>query len=439
MLRDDTGREHSPAPTQLIISPQFDPTGWQLPSSLCLRIAGADMLLETLAPARYGVPTVVVIDEQLSPEALVAAHVGEMSYRHPLRLLASFDRDLPDVCTPFWTPYTVGEHNRALVLAVRQVEAVTASLAQSEDNTIADARFAELGRLAGGIIHELNNPLAFSRNNLMLVRERLAAGVLRLLATAWSTAGSGPEAITELLQHLDRLPSRASDVAELRRELAQTPASGRVELVTDFLTYLEAHEQECVGTVVDALKSAEPLLHDSIRGLERMTEIVAGVRRLNRPHLPGEFPVDIDRTIRETLAVLRDRARARQITLRVKPRLHQHYPCDSTTIAHIVSAVLTRVIEAVPLGSEVLVSSREVRGQIEIAIDRPASSSEGLDELLAGTVCHRLARQLGGALVLEQLEGVRTIICLKVPLRRLQSAASGERFSGTSGRVDSSG
>lgn len=413
----------TPAASQLIVSSEFDPRGWPLPDDAYLRVATPNLLAELLAPCRHGVPTLLLLDSALVAH-FTPTTVGTIAYHNPLRVLAPVGLVVDDTYSPFvvhYLPSTNQDCIRALTLAMTQIRVIADGLEQANPEEIAYARFSEIGRLAAGMIHELNNPLAFSRNNLMLLGERLAAGSVRLQAKAWVAAGRPPEHIAELVKHLDQLPSHSEDIADLRRELAPLAAAEKAALLADFLAYFEAREQDCNGSIVDTLDSAEPLLRESIRGLERMGLVIAGVRTLNRPPQPGEIPVDIDRIIRESLAVLRDRARSRQVTIHVKQRLSQPYPCDSAAIAHIVLAIGARILEAAPVASEIRVATREQAGQIEISVDRPVGVSQGLDELLTGTVCHRLARQLGGALLLEDVEDARTRICLRIPLSRLQA------------------
>ncbi|MGB1014384.1 MAG: hypothetical protein ACPG4T_09655, partial [Nannocystaceae bacterium] len=308
-------------------------------------------------------------------------------------------------------------------------------LAQPLASELVAVRMAEIGRLAGGVVHELNNPLAFSRNNLMLARERLAAAVARLATKDWLGAGSDPDEVSNLVARLDAIASHADDVGELRDELAALSPQAQAELFTEFVRYFEASEAAGAGPVLDALSSLDPLIGESIRGLERMTEIVAGVRILSRPQIPGESPVDIDRTVRETLAVLRDRARARQVTIRFKQRLSHHYPCDASQLAHVVLTVVSRALEAVSVASEVRVETREFSGQIELSVAMP-SGAEGFDDLLTGTLCHRLVRQLGGVIVLE--DSIK--ICIRIPLARLTPAFALQRLrTSDSDRADKSG
>lgn len=404
-----------------------------------VRVMGHVPLVEMLAPVRHGIPVVVVVDDPLGAGDLRSAGVETMAYFYPLRLIAIAAGPMPDACTPFLTAarssMTADDFRAALALADTQVQALARRLAQPLASELVAVRMAEIGRLAGGVVHELNNPLAFSRNNLMLARERLAAAVARLATKDWLGAGSDPDEVSNLVARLDAIASHADDVGELRDELAALSPQAQAELFTEFVRYFEASEAAGAGPVLDALSSLDPLIGESIRGLERMTEIVAGVRILSRPQIPGESPVDIDRTVRETLAVLRDRARARQVTIRFKQRLSHHYPCDASQLAHVVLTVVSRALEAVSVASEVRVETREFSGQIELSVAMP-SGAEGFDDLLTGTLCHRLVRQLGGVIVLE--DSIK--ICIRIPLARLTPAFALQRLrTSDSDRADKSG
>jgi len=103
-----------------------------------------------------------------------------------------------------------------LVLVVRDVGEVVAlrnSLAMSD-------RLAAVGKLAAGIAHEINNPLAYVRSNLSLLREHWVAieGEVAKTDTPDYTAvllAEGEEMIDESLQGVDRAVSIVRDVRGL--------------------------------------------------------------------------------------------------------------------------------------------------------------------------------------------------------------------------------
>jgi signal transduction histidine kinase len=88
-----------------------------------------------------------------------------------------------------------------------QLEAAIARERDAEQELASAVRLAMLGTLAGGVAHEINNPLTYVRSNLSFVKEELgrtgalpsAAGALE---EALADAGQGVERVRTIVRHL---------------------------------------------------------------------------------------------------------------------------------------------------------------------------------------------------------------------------------------------
>jgi PAS domain S-box-containing protein len=109
---------------------------------------------------------------------------------------------------------------RGVVLAIQDLREVAAL----RNRLLLSGRLAAVGELAAGIAHEINNPLAFVRSNLALLRRELAKkveGPTRVEADSTGTE-DWAELLDECVEGIDRAAMIVRDV----RELSHTGGSG---------------------------------------------------------------------------------------------------------------------------------------------------------------------------------------------------------------------
>ncbi len=149
-----------------------------------------------------------------------------------------------------------------LVLVVRDL----AEVAALRDRLLLSGRLAAVGELAAGIAHEINNPLAFVRANLSLLRQHWGA-LAALLEKAGADPGEGvaelvsegEELVDESLEGVNRAVAIVRDVRGLARG-----GSERCEL-SDLHALIEG-----------VLRMAAPQLRERIR-IERRYGAIAPV------------------------------------------------------------------------------------------------------------------------------------------------------------------
>jgi signal transduction histidine kinase len=148
-----------------------------------------------------------------------------------------------------------------VVLVARDLAEVTSL----RDRLLLSGRLAAVGELAAGIAHEINNPLAFVRANLSLLRQHWGSLAVELekaggAAGAADLLAEGEELVDESLEGVDRATAIVRDVRGLARG-----GSGRRELA-------DLH-----ALVDGVLRMAAPQLRERIR-VERRYGTIAPLR-----------------------------------------------------------------------------------------------------------------------------------------------------------------
>jgi signal transduction histidine kinase len=148
-----------------------------------------------------------------------------------------------------------------LVLVLRDLTEV----AELRDRLLLSGRLAAVGELAAGIAHEINNPLAFVRANLSMLRQNWGSLTAELekegaSAAAAALVAEGEELVDESLEGVDRAVAIVRDVRGLARG-----GSGHGEL------------SDLHALIDGVLRMASPQLRERIR-IERSYGAIQPVR-----------------------------------------------------------------------------------------------------------------------------------------------------------------
>lgn len=206
---------------------------------------------------------------------------------------------------------------------ITELSRMRAMLVQSE-------KLASIGLLSAGLAHEINNPLAYVANNLVVL-ERDMKGVRDVLDLYEQARNKLAEVDAGMLRKIDELSERID------------------------LTYIRGN--------------LDRILTRTREGVERMAKIVQGLRSLARTDRPQLEECHLPDLVESSLEMVRGRLKRRGILLELAfadvPRIR----CVSTQIGQVVlnllvnaqQAIETRAAETVPGVSE---------GRIRISLQR---------------------------------------------------------------------
>jgi two-component system, NtrC family, sensor kinase len=214
---------------------------------------------------------------------------------------------------------------------------------------VQNEKLASIGLLSAGVAHEINNPLAFVGNNLVVL-ERDCNGLLPLF--------------TQLDEHGETLAKRAPEFWTRYQALAQ-----QIDL-----PYIRAN--------------IERLLKRTRDGVERVTRIVQSLRGLARTDTPKVQDTTLTDLIDASLEILRGRFRKSGIVVEQEHAAGVKVPCVPTQISQVVLNLLVNAFQAVEThrpdgGGRIWVRTRPVGEEmlLEVADNGPGIAPEHLPKL----------------------------------------------------------
>ena len=152
-----------------------------------------------------------------------------------------------------------------------ELERAYARLKSSQLQLVQSEKMASLGQMVAGLVHEINTPLGYVRNNVEMTRAALADGV-PFVATCEAVA-------SELVRAADHVPpALADEVERLRGWRGQVDAS--------------------------MLEDTLGLLDDSLHGLGQISELIGHLRNFSRLDEARTQVVELDTLIDAALRIL---------------------------------------------------------------------------------------------------------------------------------------
>jgi PAS domain S-box-containing protein len=275
-----------------------------------------------------------------------------------------------------------------------------AAVMQAQSQLVQSEKLASLGLIVAGVAHEINNPVAFVTNNVVVLGRDV--GELRDLVV--------------LYQEADDL------IARERPELA--------DRVREFSDRVDMNY---------TLANIEGLIHRSRDGLKRIQQIVGHLRLFAHLDEGDVNDADLNDGIESTAAILVGHARKKAIELVRDLAPLPPVTCNAAKINQVIMNLLTNAIDASDEGGTVTVRSRPEPGGVRIEVcdngcgidpavrdrifdpfftTKPVGQGTGLGL----SISYGIVNDHGGSIEVDSAPGRGACFTVHLPLRRAEKA-----------------
>ena len=342
-------------------------TDWMMPG-----VDGAELIRRIRAAPRPGYVYTVLLTARSQKEDLVEGmEAGADDF-----LTKPFDRD--ELRVRLRGAERILGLERSLAEQNRVLRETQAALVQTE-------KLASLGRLAAGVAHEINNPIAYVTNNLAVLRRDTQA----------------------VLAALDA--HRRGDAAE----------AARLEKAADLPYFREAFARTCDKT---------------LEGLKRVRDIVRNLRDFARLDEAEFKEADLNAAVGSAIEIIGHQARAKGVRLETAFEPLPPVLCHPGKVNQVFLNLLDNAIHACGPGGAVTVRTRPEAGGVVVEVGddgcgiRPEHRSRlfepffttkpvGQGTGLGLSVSFGIVRDHGGAIDVESEVGRGTTFRVRLPLK----------------------
>ncbi len=309
--------------------------------------------------------------------------------------------NLKDVTGQVRAEQELRRRTEQLTSANEQLRQINQKLSETQAQLVHSEKLASLGTLAAGMAHEINNPLAFASNNVVILERE----------------------IVRLLKMLDAYEAGRDDLKQVNPERAVELGKLREEFDVDYL-------KEHLTRIAQATR----------KGLGRVAQIVQNLRnfaQIDRAEM-GEF--NVNELINQSLNMLSENLTRQRVTVR---RKFADLPMLEGAPAHLNQVFLNlfmNALQAIEIKGksegaiDVVTRSNDSEVVIEIADDGCGIAPEMMPKIfdpffttkplgrgtgLGLSLSHGIISEHGGRIEVDSTVGVGTRFCIRLPLQRM--------------------
>jgi two-component system NtrC family sensor kinase len=274
-------------------------------------------------------------------------------------------------------------------------------LKESEAQLVQSEKMSSLGQMVAGVAHEINTPLAYVKNSVVTVKDRL------------------PE-LKDAVQQSERLLGLLEAVAADPKDLQESFAATRTRLA-------QLKEHQVLGDL-------ESLSKDGLHGIEQISELVGNLKNFSRLDRSKIASFNVNEGLAATLLIAKPQLR----NVDVERRLGDipSITCSPSQVNQVFLNLVTNAAQAMEGDRRVITLTTRREGEAAVAIE-VADTGKGIPpdvlprifdpffttkEVGKGTglglsIVYKIVQQHGGRIDVKSNPGQGTVFTVVLPLK----------------------